>query len=59
MTKDISQATQSKTFEENAIVVQQGGEIVGGVRKELEAKTGKKVVSGINAKSVLELKKKE
>lgn len=40
-------------------MVQQGGEIVGGVRKELEAKTGKKVVSGINAKSVLELKKKE
>jgi hypothetical protein len=52
-TKDISQSTNPETFEENAKVAQQGGKIAGDARKALEAKTGKKVVTSLNAKTVL------
>lgn len=57
-TKDISQAVDPKTFEESKKVAKQGGTIAGNARKELEAKTGKKVVTGLNAKLFLEEKKK-
>jgi len=57
-TKDISQAVDPKTFEESKKVAKQGGTIAGNARKELEAKTGKKVVTGLNAKLFLEDKKK-
>jgi len=56
-TKDISQAVNPKGFEESKKVAKQGGAIAGNARKELEAKTGKKVVSALNAKSFLENKK--
>ena len=52
-TKDISQAVNPNGFEESKEVAKQGGAISGNARKELEAKTGKKVVTAINAKSVL------
>jgi len=52
-TKDISQAVDPKTFEESKKVARQGGTIAGNARKELEAKTGKKVVTGLNAKLFL------
>lgn len=39
-------------------MAKQGGTIAGNARKELEEKTGKKVVSEINAKSFLENSKK-
>ncbi|HAH56107.1 MAG TPA: hypothetical protein DCM02_12705 [Flavobacterium sp.] len=52
-TKDISQAVDPKTFEESKKVAKQGGTIAGNARKELEAKTGKKVVTGLNAKLFL------
>ncbi len=55
-TKDISQATNPETFEENAKVAQQGGEIAGDARKALDAKTGKKVVTALNAKNALQQK---
>ena len=48
-TKDISQAVNPKNFEES----KKGGAIAGNARKELEAKTGKKVVAGLNAKKFL------
>ena len=57
-TKDISQATAPENFEESKIVAQQGGTIAGNARKELEEKTGKKVVTDLNAKTFLEDKKK-
>jgi hypothetical protein len=57
-TKDISQAVDPKTFEESKKIAQQGGTIAGNARKELEAKTGKKVVTKLNAKLFLEEKKK-
>ncbi|WGU69934.1 Bro-N domain-containing protein [Capnocytophaga canimorsus] len=41
-TKDISQATQPETFEQNIAVAQQGGNVAKVAREELEARTGKK-----------------
>jgi hypothetical protein len=52
-TKDISVATNPETFEDSKKVAQQGGNVAKVALKELEAKTGKKVVSALNAKSVL------
>ena len=57
--KDISQAVNPDTFEENKIVAAQGGNVAKVARKELEAKTGKKVVTESNAKSLLGLKDKD
>ena len=56
-TKDISQAVEPKTFEDNKKVAKQGGNVAKVARKELEAKTGKKVVTALNAKTTLKLKK--
>ncbi len=55
-TKDISAATSPKTFEDSKKVAKQGGNVAKVARKELEARTGKKVVTALNAKSVLQLK---
>ena len=55
-TKDISAATNPKDFEESKKVAKQGGNVARVARKELEAKTGKKVVTSLNAKSALHLK---
>ena len=51
-TKDISVATSPKDFEESKIVAKQGGNVANVARIELEAKTGKKVVSELNAKDI-------
>jgi hypothetical protein len=56
-TKDISQATNPKNLEESKDVAKQGGDIAGNARKELESKTGKKVITELNAKTFLEDKK--
>jgi len=58
-TKDISQAVNPKNFEESKKVAKQGGAIAGNARKELEAKTGKKIVVGINAQKILKDKNKK
>ncbi|MFK8272380.1 BRO-N domain-containing protein [Capnocytophaga canimorsus] len=55
-TKDISQVTQPETFEQNIAVAQQGGNVAKVAREELEARTGKKVVSSASAKKMLENK---
>ncbi len=57
-TKDISEAVQPKDFEESKKVAKQGGNVAKVARKELEAKTGKKVVSPLNAKKSLNHDKK-
>ena len=49
-TKDISQAVNPETFEDSKKVAEQGGNVAKVALKELEAKTGKKVVSELNAK---------
>jgi hypothetical protein len=56
-TKDISAATNPKDFEESKQVAMQGGHVAKVARKELEAKTGKNVVSSLNAKTTLQLNK--
>ena len=57
-TKDISAATNPKDFEASKEVAKQGGNVANVARKELEAKTGKKVVTVLNAKSTLQIKNK-
>src|SRR5574344_499951 len=54
-TKEISESKNPKTFNEHKKVAKSGGEIARNARKELEAKTGKKVISSLNAKDVLQL----
>jgi hypothetical protein len=44
-TKDISQAANPKTFDESKVIAEQGGNVAKVALKELEAKTGKKVVT--------------
>ena len=56
-TKDISEVVVPENFEESKKVAEQGGNVAKVARKELEAKTGKKVVTSLNAKAVLKLKK--
>ena len=56
-TKDISQAVNPKDFKESQKVAQQGGNVAKVALKELEAKTGKKVVTSVSAKTLLENKK--
>ncbi|HEY9168149.1 MAG TPA: Bro-N domain-containing protein [Lutibacter sp.] len=57
-TKDISQAINPKNFKESQKVAQQGGNVAKVALKELEDKTGKKVVTAISAKTLLENKKR-
>lgn len=52
-TKDISEATKPDSFEASKKVAKQGGHVAKVARKELESKTGKEVVSPLNAKSLL------
>jgi len=58
-TKDISQAVNPKDFEESKKVAKQGGNVAKVAMKELEAKTGRKVITDLNAKTVLQLKNKK
>jgi len=51
-TTEISKEKQPETPAENRKVAKQGGQIAGNTRKEIEAKTGKKVVSPLNAKAI-------
>jgi hypothetical protein len=51
-TTEISKEKQPETFEENRIIAKQGGTIAGNTRKEIEAKSGKKIVSKQNAKQL-------
>ena len=44
-TKDISQAVNPKTFDESKVIAEQGGNVAKVALKELEVKTGKKVVT--------------
>lgn len=57
-TKDISEAVKPNDFEESKKVAKQGGNVAKVARKELESRTGKKVVTSLNAKSALQLKNK-
>jgi prophage antirepressor-like protein len=56
-TKQISETSNPESMDEHAQVARQGGEIARNARQELEAKTGKPVVSPLNAKKGLLNKK--
>ncbi|MFO7674637.1 MAG: Bro-N domain-containing protein [Lutibacter sp.] len=58
-TKDISQAINPKNFTESQKVAQQGGNVAKVALKELEDKTGKKVVTPVSAKTLLENKRRK
>lgn len=51
-TTEISKEKKPDNFEENKKIAKQGGTIAGNTRKEIEEKTGKKVVSKKNAKQL-------
>ena len=53
-TKDISAAVEPKDFEASKHVAKQGGHVAKVARKELEARTGKNVVTSLNAKILSE-----
>jgi hypothetical protein len=55
-TKDISQAINTTTFEQSKVVAKQGGNVAKVAREELEARTGKKVVTSLNAKNIQQLR---
>lgn len=55
-TKDISAATNPENFAQSKKAAKQGGNVARVARKALEAKTGKKVVTPLNAKTALAIK---
>lgn len=57
-TKEISETSDPETFNDHMDIAQQGGEVARNARLELEAKTGKRVISPLNAKSGILLKGK-
>ena len=56
-TTEISKEKQPVTFGESREIARQGGEVAGNTRKEIEAKTGKRIVSQLNAKAIKTVKK--
>jgi hypothetical protein len=58
-TTEISKEKKPRNFKENQKIAKQGGTIAGNTRKEIEEKTGKKVVTSQNAKKLIERKNKE
>ncbi len=53
-TSEISKEKKPKTLDESKVIAKQGGTIAGNTRKEIETKTGKKVVTKLNAKQIIE-----
>jgi prophage antirepressor-like protein len=58
-TKEISEVSKPETIAEHENIAQRGGNIAREARLKLEAETGKKVVSPLNAKQVLSFENKE
>lgn len=58
-TTEISKEKYPETFEDSKKIARQGGTIAGNTRKEIEAKTGKKIVSKLNAKILENKENKE
>jgi hypothetical protein len=53
-TTEISKEKKPVTFQQNKKIANQGGTIAGNTRKEIEEKTGKKIVSPVSVKKLLE-----
>lgn len=56
-TTEISKEKKPKTFAQNKTIAKQGGTIAGNTRKEIEEKTGKKIVSKLSTKNTVLPKK--
>ncbi len=54
-TKEISESKNPKNFETHKEIAKQGGEVARNARLDLEAKTGRKVITQLNAKDGLYL----
>ncbi|MDP2709298.1 MAG: BRO family protein [bacterium] len=57
-TTEISQKREPKNLDENKKVAREGGSVAGNARKDIEEKTGRRVITGKNAKQ-LKLDKKK
>ena len=57
-TTEISKEKKPGSLDDNKVIAKQGGTIAGNTRKEIEAKTGKKIVSKLNAKNIIDGKPK-
>ena len=58
-TKEISETNNPESFPEHEDVAKRGGNIAKEARLKLEAETGKKVISPLNAKSILSIGNKK
>jgi hypothetical protein len=58
-TSEISKKKKPTTLDESKVIAKQGGAIAGNARKEIEVRTGDKVVSKLNAKQIVEGKPKK
>ncbi len=53
-TSEISKKKKPTTLDENKVIAKQGGTVAGNARKEIEVRTGAKVVSKLNAKNIVD-----
>lgn len=51
-TTEISKKKEPKTFIQSKLIANQGGTIAGNARREIEEKTGERVVTPLNAKTL-------
>ena len=58
-TTEISKVKKPKAFNDSRIIAKQGGTIAGNTRREIEEKTGKKVISEQNVKQISQNKNKK
>ena len=58
-TTEISKEKNPETFEDSRKIAKQGGTIAGNTRKEIESKTGKAIISKLNAKQLDEKRRGE
>jgi len=58
-TTEISKEKKPETFKQNRKIAKQGGTIAGNARKEIEEKSGKKVITPASADKFLEKKEKD
>ena len=54
-TKEISEVSQPETFDDHKDIARRGGGVALEARLKLEAETGQKVVSSLNAKRILQI----
>ena len=54
-TKEISEVSQPETFDDHKDIARRGGGVAREARLKLEAETGQKVVSSLNAKRILQI----